>query len=657
MVTEKEKNIVLYSVAIIAIIGILVYSNIIHLPSLAVASGTVLSISPATITSGTGVSYQVFKTQVALGAGYDTLKGTVSSSPTTLTTAIGQKSQNSITVSYSLDKEFFKYPLILLQDQPQFKKTAPVNFDLRPNFDYGYKILTDGTHYLSPACAIDLLAMTRTVQGDIAIAVPSSCYSEYYAICRHYAGMPLTTTTATNHWNLFSTPKTGLKCLVIKNDETKPQINYMRPTERQPDIQATITVTKSNGGTETIVLTNTKTIQQSTDVRAAMTGMIDSLAPDAPDPAYFYVTKSGTNVQALQPSTYDSINKPIPISTDEATLMSYINNYNTKLSQVLTGGQTGFVYTDPVFQIKYYDNSAVSLDRTGYPSKLPLLDLEIKADWIGIYRPMATGTVTLSPSSITLAETGNGATIIASVNKQGEGTLSLNPPICSPYGITPSPSSPVSITQSFQQVTYTIRGGKGTYSCGINLADADGKVVSTATFSADVKGICTAKPINLQTVTYNADGTCQVICDINHIDCGANGKLDPTSCSCTGQPPSACPSSCPSGQLQNGYPDCSCHAGTCPPDTSIQIANSTWNTFTCKWECPQGQSAIVVGDNKLSCSPSCTIDLQCGTGMVCEQGACKPKSNLTDYLLYGIAGIATLGFVYIIYKSVSKKRR
>ena len=87
MVTEKEKNIVLYSVAIIAIIGILVYSNIIHLPSLAVASGTVgtvLSISPATITSGTGVSYQVFKTQVALGAGYDTLKGTVSSSPTNI---------------------------------------------------------------------------------------------------------------------------------------------------------------------------------------------------------------------------------------------------------------------------------------------------------------------------------------------------------------------------------------------------------------------------------------------------------------------------------------------------------------------------------------------------------------------------------------------
>ncbi|MEW6749206.1 MAG: hypothetical protein AB1295_05865 [Candidatus Micrarchaeota archaeon] len=122
--------------------------------------------------------------------------------------------------------------------------------------------------------------------------------------------------------------------------------------------------------------------------------------------------------------------------------------------------------------------------------------------------------ITVEPNEVVLREGGSGATVMVSGTIEGEGAILLQPPTCSPDGVTVSPSGSVSISESPFEAEYVLRGSEGTYSCSVTATDANGGNPSTATFSANVGEECALKPINNQVLDKDACVlTCPLVCD------------------------------------------------------------------------------------------------------------------------------------------------
>ncbi len=623
---------------IIIIISYLMFTGIIQIPNLAVVSGQVLSLSKVSLTTGgTGgwASGEIWKAQVLLGTGGDKISNQISS-PTNQLTYFETKSMKPLTVTYELTQEQFTYPLTLASPQPSgYAKVQGDNFDLKSAYDYGFPIISGGTHYLSPTCANDLFGIlgatqqTKQVQGDIGIKIPNSCLPEYQEICKHSGGTPIISTTSTNFFNLASIPSTGYKCLKIIPDTSKPVINLFRPTNKQAYASANVIL--SNGIGQEIVSINTdnKQIAYSNDnkVRVAMTYGVNSFLPDAPEYSSFYLLVTPGFTVPITTSVFSNIPTQYPQITQgesESDVLTAVNSYNDKFNNIIINKQTGFTSSEEINKAVYSSsNKQLVLDRTNLPSIFPVLDLEIVADYLGILRPVAIPHITVSPQVVQLTEGGSGATITASITKDGEGAIYVSSPVCNPNGIISTPSTTVSKTDSSWTQVYLLNGAKGTYSCTITAYNADQSKSDSASFSVNIAQICTKKPINNQVLDTD---TCTISCPLN---CGATESADYINCKCippSGTTPTPQPTACTN------------------PDVSLQFEGALWNTNTCKWECPSGQSAILGDDNKVKCG-------------VIQQKQFDLTKFLSDNALYIAGGLVILGGGYYIFGMKGGRKR
>ena len=152
----------------------------------------------------------------------------------------------------------------------------------------------------------------------------------------------------------------------------------------------------------------------------------------------------------------------------------------------------------------------------------------------------------------------------------------------------------------------------------------------------------------------------QPICPLkSDSDCGANRVIG-ADCTCIAGESNTCTNTCQAGQAQKASPDCSCY--TCPPDISTFFEGSVWDGQSCSWSCPSGLLPSVGEDNKLKCATTCSSDLQCGTGKVCENGTCKAGTDMTVYYICGgalllmiVLGGSVFGFKYLGRKGGRRK--
>lgn len=608
------------------------------------ASGTALSISNIHFTEASEgwTNQDIWSAQVVLGVGSDILVGgTKIDTPLTqlIDQATGIKAENNLRVSYELVKEQFEYPLASAPLQPQYKKIQGVNFELKPNYNYGTTSLGPNT-YLSLSCAQKVI-LTRTITGDIPTVIPTECQQEYRVICNKYGGKMITATSSINIFGINIAPTTGYMCVKVVDDTSKPTLSFFRPTQINPKVQANVYV--YNGlGQEIITLTETETVKKSANTRVSMVGGLDAFQTYVPEYSSFYVLKtSGINLP-IEKSIYNNIGgfatSDISDYDTQTSVNSKLSAYNVKLNNIIVNKQTGFLATDEIMKAQY-GTSSVIVDRTGKPSKFPVLSIEVESDWLGVERQIAEPSVSVSPSSITLREGGAGSIVDAKVTIDGEGSVILQPPVCSPSGITATPSGAITKSYNFEQ-EYIIRGNEGQYSCTIKATDTDGDNPSIASFSVNILEKCSKTPINGQVLNYE---TCILTCPIV---CGSGQTKDYVNCVCITPDTTKCSNSCPTGQLQKPWPICTCYEGECEPDLSTKIEGGSWSTVTCSWECPQGTIAILNESNKVVCSSGCITDIQCNNNQMCKNNVCIAKPEKEDNTLL-IAGLIIGGLILV----------
>ena len=128
--------------------------------------------------------------------------------------------------------------------------------------------------------------------------------------------------------------------------------------------------------------------------------------------------------------------------------------------------------------------------------------------------------------------------------------------------------------------------------------------------------------------------------------------------SCPPEP--TCASSCPSGQRQRSYPDCSCYTPTtgggtsgngtsggtaCPPVGTMAHAN--WNTVSCSWECASGYSMI---------AGTCQIPSEEGTTEASPETGFDMVEYIIGNALLVVGALAVVGgLAYLGYNRYIKK--
>jgi hypothetical protein len=476
--------------------------------------------------------------------------------------------EKSLSIQYKMDSESCVYPLYSAFDS--FQK---------------WTMLSPTISFSPPSCTYN-----NVFGGD--------CVSErgYYQGSDPWSGCwlrPTNTQFVTEYKKAcINAQGTPYKCNAASLNTGREYYRCAIPTLQPPEAQlwklsgwsikwqTTFTLTNGNGQSEPITLSDSKQSANSAagDVYATWAGntMSNTLCPSVNVPNVIVKNNAITYLTATS-STPKILKADLTSLATAEQLMDKITSFN---AQVDAAEQQNLTTLSPDWKqgnLKFNGLQNIEMNMLANPVALQLIQLIVKADWMGIVVPTTKPVVTL-PQCNTF-QSGQTGQVTATITNNGEqGGIAVSATCSNGVSVTPT-SLPVGLNKgASQSVTFYTTGtavsSNLAYTCTIRATDAkDSAIYSEMTTSqCTVTQMCT-KTCAANQVLVGTGADCQCKCALTPSSCVGNTYADLNICTCVPMPPT-----CGNGKIETGE-TCS----SCPADV---IANGG----TCQIACPDGST-------------------------------------------------------------------
>jgi hypothetical protein len=631
--------------------------------------GTVLTLNQVGFTNDPSIPFtKEYQATVVLDGGANYLSGATSAPITAPDTS------KPITVNFRLNELSCSYPLSVTKNT---LSGLAINNYQPPSANSIYDAASPPWSSMCRAEAIVFSILSNKIYNTYGIgsdaygqtvycnAIPTqatTCKSDFATICNNRNGfraIPCTLPTSqlsAQAQQIFGLQvNNGIACVNVA-DHSTTVADYLVQEATSKSVKLSADVTTTVGGVpETIHLTEANGMSgNSADVYARSSFTVNSYNPGCEEYSNLvYVQgsgKSGANTKDEYTSlkaAYTTAKSLGGTAPNMDVLQTGVNQYNSQIAYAF--GQLNSSYS--------YSSGALKIDRSSNPPQLPVIQLYINADWLGIVNPVAIPQLgSVQPNPITFTSGNSQQATVPVINGAlTAGSIQVSLPQCVPsatFTWVNDPNRAYTPSESYN-AAFLATAAQGTYTCSIT-AKSGGFVTSgnynptSTTFTMNVAGQCTnvVSPPRYRSPTL-AD-PCRIVCPLDPAIagsdvCATSGLVyNSVTCACDAAPNCALTNSCP--------PCTSCAGGT---NVGICVANQqircklTDNlcTLTPDTTCP-GQG----DDSTPECLPIIQKLVPITTGGIFGIGGTTTYTCENDWFGMIIVAVVILGGITLLTK-------
>jgi hypothetical protein len=659
-----KANFALIAVVLVAAVFIISYSG-----AGAFGGGTVLTLNPVGFTNDPNVPFtKEYQATVVLDGGANYLMGATSAPITAPDTS------KPITVNFKLNELSCSYPLSVTKNtlsglsisnyQPP---SANSIYDaLSPPWSTGCRqqaiIFTLLSNKIYNTYGIGSDGYGNTIYCNAIPKEATACKGDFNVICNAKPGFrAIPCTLPTSQLSAYAQQVFGLEmnngvaCVKV-DDHSTTTADYLVQEATSKSVKLSADVTTTVGGVpEAIHLTEANGMSgNSADVYARSSFTVNSYNPGCDEYSNLvYVQgngKAGANTKdeyTTLKSAYTTAKAITSTAPDMVALQNGVNDFNTRLAYAFGQLDSDYVYS----------SGSLKIDRSSNPPQLPVIQLYINADWLGIVNPVAIPQLgSVQPNPIVFTSGNKARATVPVINGAlTTGSLQVSLPQCTPsatFTWVNDPNRAYTASESYNAM-FEASAAQGDYACEISAKSggfvASGNYNPTKTqFTMNVAGQCTndASPPRYRSPT--ASEPCRVLCPLDPAVAGsdvcANSGLvyNSVSCACDAKPNCALTNSCPSCTACDG----GTKVGVCVANEQIRckLADKLC-VLTSDATCPGSG-----GDNETKCLPFVQKLVPITTGGIFGIGGTTTYTCENDLLGMAIVAVVILGVLSLLTK-------